>query len=202
MFIKTLMILVVAAAATGCVQEKEVCETMSTNVSEKILMVIAPENFRDEELLEPKRIFEDSGVTVTIASTSTDVARGMLGATVKPDVAIADVNISEYNGIAIVGGGGSKKYLWDSVELRQLVVDANEQNMVVSAICLSPVVLARAGVLDGRKCTVFQDPESIRELEECGAVYVNQDVIVSDNVITGRDPRSARLFARAVLDAI
>ena len=73
--------------------------------------MITPENFSDEELLEPKRIFEDSGVTVTIASTSTDEARGMLGATVKPDVAKADVNISEYNGITIVGGSGSKKYL-------------------------------------------------------------------------------------------
>ena len=64
------------------------------------------------------------------------------------------------------------------------------------------VVLARTGVLDGRKCTVFHDLESITELEKYSVVYLDQDVIVSDNVITGRDPRSARTFARAVLDAI
>ena len=39
-------------------------------------------------------------------------------------------------------------------------------------------------------------------LRNMGAVYVNRDVVVSNNVITGRGPKSAKSFARAVLDAI
>ena len=171
-------------------------------MSKKILMVIAPENFRDEEFFEPEKIFEDNGVVVTIASTSTATAKGMLGATVKPDMVFSDVNMSEYNAIVIVGGAGSKNYLWGNMELQHLVKDAYARNMVVSAICISPVVLARAGVLEGKRCTVFSDPECVNELKEHGAVYVNKDVVVSDNIITGRDPKSAKSFARAVLDAI
>ena len=213
--IKKIMVLVVAAvAAAGCVGEEDAPASAPTpttapmsaeapgDVSKKILMVIAPENFRDEELFEPEKIFEDNGVTVTIASTSTGTAKGMLGATVKPDMALADVNMSEYDAIVIVGGAGSKNYLWENMELRQLVKDANARNRVVSAICISPVVLARAGVLEGKRCTVFPDPECVDELKEHGAAYVNRDVVVSDNVITGRDPKSAKSFARAVLDAI
>ncbi len=212
--IKKIMILVVAAAAAaGCVGEEDVPASTPTpttapvsaeagDVSKKILMVIAPENFRDEELFEPEKIFEDNGVIVTIASTSTGTAKGMLGATVKPDMALADVNMSEYDAIVIIGGAGSKDYLWENMELRQMVKDANARNRVVSAICISPVVLARAGVLEGKNCTVFPDPECVNELKEHGAVYVNKDVVVSDNIITGRDPKSAKSFARAVLDAI
>ncbi len=211
--IKKIMILVVAAAAAaGCVGEENVPASAPTpttvpmsaetpgDVSKKILMVIAPENFRDEELFEPKKIFEDNGVIVTIASTSTGTAKGMLGATVKPDMALADVNMSEYEAIVIIGGAGSKDYLWENMELRRMVKDANARNRVVSAICISPVVLARAGVLEGKRCTVFPDPECVDELKEHGAVYVNKDVVVSDNIITGRDPKSAKSFARAVLE--
>ncbi len=213
--IKKIMILVVAAAAAaGCVGEEDVPASAPApttapvsaeapgDVSKKILMVIAPENFRDEELFEPEKIFEDNGVIVTIASTSTGTAKGMLGATVKPDMALADVNMSEYDAIVIIGGAGSKDYLWENMELQHLVKDANARNRVVSAICISPVVLARAGVLEGKNCTVFPDPECVNELKEHGAVYVNKDVVVSDNIITGRDPKSAKSFARAVLDAI
>ena len=214
-----MMILVVAAAAAaGCVGDEAVPASapmpttapttapmsaeLPDDVSKKILMVIAPENFRDEEFFEPEKIFEDNGVIVTIASTNTGTAKGVLGATVKPDMALADVNMSEYDAIVIVGGGGSKDYLWENMELQRLVKDANAGNRVVSAICLSPVVLARAGVLEGKRCTVFPNPECVNELKEHGAVYVNRDVVVSDNIVTGRDPKSATSFARAVLDAI
>jgi tRNA(Ser,Leu) C12 N-acetylase TAN1 len=41
-----------------------------------ILMVIAPSDFRDEELLEPKARFEAEGAIVETASTGTGIARG------------------------------------------------------------------------------------------------------------------------------
>ena len=52
----------------------------------KILMVIAPDQFRDEELLTPKEVLTQSGATVVVASTQTGEAKGMLGARVTPDI--------------------------------------------------------------------------------------------------------------------
>jgi len=170
--------------------------------SKKVLMVVAQEGFRDEEFFEPREVFEDAGITITIASKTTNEASGVLGRSVKPDVAIDKVNIAEYDAIVISGGPGSRKYLWPDKNLRELVADAFEQEKVVAAICVSPVVLARAGVLESKKATVFKDPESIKELEKGGAIYEDESVIVVDNVVTGRDPASAEEFGEAVLEAL
>jgi hypothetical protein len=61
---------------------------------------------------------------------------------------------------------------------------------VVAAICLSPVVLACAGCLKGRKATVFPHPLAVVELKLRGARYIGGSVVVAGNVVTARDPRS------------
>lgn len=165
-------------------------------------MVIAPRDFMDEELFEPKKIFEEKGFQVIVASTSTNTAKGMLGGTVKPDVKISDVNVDECVAIVVVGGIGSMQYLWEDKDLRALVQGAYNQNKIIPAICLSPVVLARAGILEGKKSTVFPDPRAIDELKKNGAIYEDKSVVISDKVITGRDPESAREFGLAIIDAI
>lgn len=170
--------------------------------SKKVLMVVAQEGFRDEEFFEPRDVFEDAGLTITVASKTTDVATGALGGTVRPDVPIDKVIISEYDAIVISGGGGSRKLLWPDKKLQQLVADAFEHDKIVAAICVSPVVLARAGVLEGKKATVFKDPESIKELKKGKANYEDADVIVTENIITARDPPSAEAFGEAVLEAL
>jgi protease I len=200
----TIIAIIVAGIAAGCVEKGEVAPPTPTptepSVGEdlsgiNILMVIAPEDFRDEELFEPKGIFEEKGAEVTIASTSTDTARGMLGGEVKPDLAISDVDVGNYDAILIVGGVGSQDYLWEDEELRTLVTEAYSKDNVVAAICLSPVVLAKAGVLAGKRATVFPDQGAINELEQNGATYVDQSVVVSDRVVTGRDTASAEEVA-------
>nr|WP_321498348.1 DJ-1/PfpI/YhbO family deglycase/protease [uncultured Methanolobus sp.] len=170
--------------------------------NKKVLMVVAQEGFRDEEFFEPREVFEDAGITITIASKTTDEASGVLGRSVKPDVAIDNVNIAEFDAIVISGGPGSRKYLWSDKDLRSLVSNAFEQEKVVAAICVSPVILARAGVLEGKKATVFKDPESIKELEKAGALYEDESVVVIGNIVTGRDPASAEAFGEAVLEAL
>jgi protease I len=168
----------------------------------KILLVIAQEQFRDEECFVPKQLFEAAGVKVTVAAESTGTAKGMLGGTIKPDTTISDARIDEYDAIIISGGSGSRKYLWDNKALQKLIKDADALKKVVSAICISPVVLARTGVLKGKESTVFKSPDTVRELKEHGAVYLDRDVVVSGRVVTGRDPASADAFGKAVLEAL
>ena len=176
---------------------------MMGDVSEKkILMVVAQKDFRDEEFFDPRDVFEDVGITITVASSTTKEAIGMLGGTVVPDIAISDVVIADYDAIVISGGGGSKEYLWNNVALHELVLQAFEMEKVVAAICVSPVILAKAGILEGKRATVFGDQASIAELEKAGAVYEDEDVIVVDYIITARDPASAMKFGKAVLEAL
>ncbi|AKB50675.1 ThiJ/PfpI family protein [Methanosarcina barkeri str. Wiesmoor] len=168
----------------------------------KILLVIAQEQFRDEECFVPKQLFEASGVKVTVAAESKKTAKGMLGGTIKPDIAISDARIDDYDAIVISGGSGSRKYLWDSKALQALVKEADDLKKVISAICISPVVLARTGILKDKESTVFKSPDTVRELKEHGAIYLDREVVVSGRVITGRDPASADVFGKAVLEAL
>lgn len=170
--------------------------------SKKILMVIAQENFRDEEYLDPRKVFEKSGYDVTVASNSTDTARGMKGKKVKPDIAIADGNANDYDAIVVVGGGGSRQYLWENVKLRSIVKEAEKSGKVVAAICISPVVLAKAGLLKGKKTTVFKDDTCIKALKKNGAKYEDKDVIREGKLVTGRDPRAAKKFGETVVEAL
>ncbi|SET05924.1 protease I [Methanococcoides vulcani] len=167
----------------------------------KILMIVAQENFRDEEFFEPKEVFEKSGAKVTVASNTTKKAKGILGGDVKPDISISDVNIDEYDAISITGGGGSKQYLWDNKELQDIVRKAYEQGKVVAAICISPVVLANAGVLEGKKSTVFKNDETVSILKDKGAKHKDKGVISDGKIVTGRDPKSAKEYGKAVLEA-
>lgn len=45
----------------------------------KVLMVIAPKDFRDEELFEPMAVFESNGLKVDVVSTTKGECVGMLG---------------------------------------------------------------------------------------------------------------------------
>lgn len=168
--------------------------------NKKILMVVAQDNFRDEEYLEPRDILEDAGVSITVASNSTKEAHGVLGAKIKPDIAIKEAIITEFDGLVIVGGGGSREHLWPSEDLQTLVKDAFDQDKVVAAICVSPVILARAKILEDRNCTVFKDKECIAEIEKYGGLYKDKEVVVDGNIVTARDPKAAEKFGHAIVD--
>ncbi|RJS72252.1 MAG: DJ-1/PfpI family protein [Candidatus Syntrophoarchaeum sp. WYZ-LMO15] len=198
-----LLILLILSTMVGCIDqpEKEGTIDLTQNCTGgRILIIIAPEDFRDEEVLVPEEIFEEYGFTVDVASTTKKVAEGMRGTKIKPDLAFSDVNVGDYDAIVIAGGIGSREYLWGDDLLRSLVIEAYNREKIVAAICLSPVILARAGILDGKNATVFPDDEAIKELVENGAIYQDEEVVVSDRIITGRDPHAARVFALRIIE--
>src|SRR4030042_3518051 len=74
----------------------------------KILMIIAKSNFRDEELFNPKALFEEAGHQVIIASSSLLMAKGMRGKSIKPDILHSSINVNDYDVVIFVGGIGAK----------------------------------------------------------------------------------------------
>ncbi len=168
----------------------------------KVLMVIAPDQFRDEELLVPRQILEENGAEVRVASRTKMECKGMLGARVKPDLLISEARMKDYDAIVVVGGMGSPEFLWGDDVLHALVAESDAAQKPTAAICLSGAVLARAGVLRGHFATVYETPESIREFEEGGATYTGQAVTVDGNLITGKNPDAARKFGEALLEKI
>jgi len=167
-------------------------------VPPKVLFVIAPERFRDEELLEPKRVLELRGATVTVASTRSGTAVGMLGAKVTPACTVQQADAAAYDALALAGGAGAPSHLWESEPLRNLVRAFHAAGKPIGAICLSPPVLARAGILAGKRATTFPADHAIVELKRGGATYVDDPVVPDGTIVTASGPAAATAFGETL----
>ncbi len=163
---------------------------------ESILIVIAPRDFRDEEFKEPYELLTQSGAKVSIASTDTLPSKGMLGMVVKPDMILEQVAVDSFDVLIIVGGKGCE-VLWDNPVLNSIVKEFNEANKIIAAICIAPVVLARAGILNDIEVTAF--PSVKEDIARCGGCFVETKIAVCNNIITGSGPKAAKAFAQTVL---
>ncbi|NOQ33704.1 MAG: hypothetical protein GQ567_05875 [Methanosarcinales archaeon] len=166
-----------------------------------ILMVIAPSDFRDEELFVPKDFFEKNGAEVVIASEKKGTAKGMLGGTVSVDLSVHDVVISDYDAVVFVGGSGVELHkLYENDSYLKLAADADSSGKVIGAICLGPMVPASAGILSGKDATVFES--GISFITGKGANYTGAGVTRDGRIVTGEGPHAAEEFARAVAGAL
>jgi len=167
----------------------------------KILMVIAPVHFRDEELFVPKGFFESKKLKVDVASLVKTPVNGMLGKSIRPDLLISEVVLDEYSAVVFVGGiGVEDRKLYENKEYVSLAKLAFMRGMVVAEICVAPKILASAGILKNRKATVFST--GIEYLKSKGAVVLNQDVVQDGMVITASGPNAARKFAEKIYDML
>jgi len=163
----------------------------------KVLMVIAPTRFRDDEYFKPKEILEKSGIEVVTASTTTVECSGMLGSRVKPDVLIKDVKEQDFSSIIIVGGSGSTM-LFNERSLLELIRKFNASKKIIGAICLACIVLIKAGIMHGKKMTGWS-PDTKIEAQKAGVTYIGEDVIEDGNIVTGVGPSAAVKFGQTIV---
>ena len=167
-----------------------------------VILAVPGTQFREEEVFETQRILENEGATVVVASTEAGACRGMREGFVEATVAIEDVSPEEHRGLIVAGGSAAPQLFWKNKSLAELVSAMSEAGKVVAAISLSTVVLAKAGILEGRNATVYHLPEAIEALEEAGAAYVKDRLIVDGKLIMAEGPAEARPFARAIVTAL
>lgn len=177
------------------------CDRKSPTMAH-IVMVAAPQQFRDEELLLPRQAFEAAGHTVQTVSTQAVKGQGMLGHTETFSATLNDVDLTQTDALVIVGGYGAVEYLWPNTALHALCQQLFVKGQLVSALCVSPVVLAKAGLLNGKRATVWAMPETQAAFDEAGAIYTGDDVTVDGNLITANGPDASVAFAEAVLTAL
>jgi protease I len=168
----------------------------------KVLMVIPPTQFRDEEFFEPRKIIETAGGTVVVASSSVRPCYGTKGAMVQSQVAITDAKAEEFDAIVICGGPSVPDLFWNDKKLQELAAAMSAAGKLVAAISLSTVVLAKARLLAGRQATVYFLPQAIEELKTGGATYVTEPLIVQDKLILAEGPQESSKFGHAIATAL
>jgi protease I len=168
----------------------------------RVLYVIAPQHFRDEEFLEPRKALEDEGANITVASLGTEVAKGMLGLEVRPDISLDQARSQDYQVIVVAGGSGTQHYLWGNDELHAILHDFSREGKVIAAICLAPAILAEANLLEGVSATVYPSEEAKKKMIAGHAHYLDQPIVKAGLIVTGRDPQAANAFGKAVVETL
>lgn len=164
-----------------------------------VLMIIAPERFRDEELFQTQEELEKVGHTTVISSLVKGVCHGLLGGSATATLTLSEVKGAAYEAVVFVGGPGSKVYFSNPEALR-IAKEFSGQGKVVAAICVAPVILANAGLLTGKQATVFSS--EIKGIEGKGAHYTGAEVTVEGNLVTADGPKSARLFGQKIVERL
>lgn len=168
-----------------------------------ILLVIAHEDFQPIEYSVPKQILLDAGFEVKTASDLSGVAvsyANQMEAAI--DLTLDEVVVNDFEGIFFIGGQGAWDYLNNEKSYR-VIKEAAKNCKVWGAICISPRILAAAGVLTNKKVTGWDgDGELSGILLSAGAEYVKEPVVVDGNLITANGPAAAEEFGRKIADKL
>ncbi len=170
----------------------------------KIVMIIAFRDFRDEEYFIPKEILEEAGAEITTVSNKSGIAVGADGGDVEVDLLLESLNPVDFDAVVFIGGPGCLKNL-DNEESYRIIKETVSQNKVLASICISPVILAEAGVLEGKKATVWSSPldkSSVKILKENGAIYQADSVVLDGKIITANGPAASKRFGEVLIDVL
>lgn len=170
----------------------------------RIAIIIAFRNFRDEEYFIPKEVFEGAGAKITTFSTVVGTAIGVQGGEADVEKTLEEFNASDFDAVVFVGGAGARN-LMDNTDAHRIAQQTVEAGKVLAAICIAPTILAKAGVLFGKKATVWSssmDKSAVKILREEGALYEEGPVVVDGKIVTANGPAAAREFAQKLLEAL
>ncbi len=162
------------------------------------LIIIAPQGYQDVELDGTMKGLKNAGFEMTIASTEPGMCTGKFGGKQEAVIAMRDVVVQDFDRFAFIGGPGAAA-LAENPDALALAKNIAASGKVLGAICIAPMILAAAGVLDGKKATVWDSSgEQIRFLESQGAIYTGEEVTVDGVIVTGNGPGSAVEFGKIV----
>ena len=164
-----------------------------------VLIVVAQKDFRDEEFAEPKRILEEAGVGVKVASSTAGECYGVNGLSVEADLDFFGVVSTDLDAIIFVGGPGVQHILGDEAVLN-LAKQFYAEGKLVCAICWASVILANAGLLKGKRATAWSGAKE--DIVSKGALFSDDIVVVDGNIVTANGPEAADEFGQAIANIL
>jgi len=166
----------------------------------KKVLSLVDEEFEDLELWYPIYRVREEGAEVVVAGAKKGHAyTGKYGVPATSDVAFADVNIDEYDGLLVPGGWAPDK-LRRYPEVLAIVRRMDELRKPIGQICHAGWVLISAKILNGRNVT--STPGIRDDMENAGAIWHDEPVVVDGHLVSSRRPPDLPPYAKAFCDAL
>ena len=190
----------------------------------KNILIIIPKDYYDEEELEiPYELFKSEDANIIIASGKMKEAVGMKTGRRMPDRLIVDsmegITGDSYvtggtgtrqikavfQGVVVVGGSGARNYLWEDKMVRLLLTDRYKSEFVVAAIGQGIGCLAEASLVEALEVPVNESTAKkpfLEILEKGKALLSDEDLIIHERLVMGKNSSVAEAFAQAVIDEV
>ncbi len=111
---------------------------------------------------------------------------------------LSSAEANAYDALLIPGGVMNPDKLRTNDRAVEFVRSFFEQGKPVAAICHGPWMLVEADVVDGRKVTSWPSLET--DLENAGANWVDQEVVVDQGLVTSRMPDDIPAFNKKMIE--
>jgi protein deglycase len=154
--------------------------------------------FEETEAVTIVDILRRAGMRVTVAGLAAGPVTGSHGIAMVPDTTLHATAGQRFDLIALPGGRPGADHLAADERLLALLQQADRQGAFIGAVCAGPRVLARAGLLSGRRVTSF--PGALDDVEPADWDYREEPVVVDGRLVTSRGPGTAMDFALRLVE--
>jgi protease I len=163
----------------------------------KTLLTFVDDVYEDLELWYPKLRLEEAGYAMRLAAGELKGYRGKHGYPARADLLLAEARSADFCGLLVPGGFMPDKLRRDARVLA-LTREFFEQGKLVAFICHGGWIPISAKILKGKRATGSLGIKD--DLENAGAIWVDEPVVVDGNLISSRTPLDLAPFAKAMVD--
>ena len=150
--------------------------------------------------------FEGDGSTAVVTCGIRSKINCTWNFSVIPELLIANVDMSEFDALAIPGGFDEAGFYADaySEEFLSVVRSFDQEGKIIASICVAALALGKSGVLSGRKGTTYHLNNGCRQkqLAAFGVEVINQPIVIDRNIITSSSPATALDVAYKLLEML
>jgi protease I len=175
---------------------------MTNQLGGKRVAALVTKGFEQVELAEPKRALEAAGATVHVVSPDTETVRGWnhteWGQEVTVDKPLDQARPNDYDALLLPGGVMNPDHLRMNPKAVAFVKQFFEDGKPIAVICHGPWTLVEADVVRGLTITSY--PSLKKDLQNAGANWVDQEVVVDRGVVSSRRPADLPAFIRKMTE--
>ena len=174
----------------------------SDTLAGKKIAVLATDGFEQVELTQPVEALKAAGAAVEIVSPKAGEIQGFKhhdkGDKTAVDRTLTDARPDDYDGLVLPGGVINPDALRLEPEAITFIRGFTEASRPVAAICHGPWTLIDAGAVSGRRMTSW--PSLRTDLENAGAEWVDEEVVVDNGLVTSRNPDDLPAFCARMIE--
>ncbi len=175
---------------------------MGNQLNGKRVAFIATDGVEQSELSVPWQAVRDAGALTELISIKSGEIQGVVhmekAQTFRVDRSIDTANPDDYDGLVIPGGVRNSDRLRMDRRAVDFVRRSFQSGKPIAVICHGPWMLVEADVVRGRTLTSW--PSLKTDLENAGAAWVDEEVVVQDGLVTSRKPDDLQAFCRELLE--